>query len=91
MSDFDYKKYIAENPLLEELGGVEVEPGDSMEINPDAYPDYQFPQGVVGVVHSIDNGDHAVDDLVYTVKLKHIDPMGGVGELIYVENPNQFI
>ena len=85
MKDFDLRKYLAENKLLKE----ELNYGDKIEINPNAYPNYEFPYGTTGIIQDIDKADYASDDVVYTVKLKHIDPQGNKGKLIYVENPNQ--
>ena len=85
MDTFDYKKYLAENKLLKE----ELNYGDKIEINPNAYPNYEFPYGTTGIIQDIDKADYASDDVVYTVKLNHIDPQGDEGKLIYVENPTQ--
>ena len=85
MKDFDLRKYLAENKLLKE----ELNYGDKIEINPNAYPNYEFPYGTTGIIQDIDKADYASDDVVYTVELNHIDPQGDEGKLIYVENPNQ--
>ena len=85
MEDFDLRKYLAENKLLKE----ELNYGDKIEINPNAYPNYEFPYGTTGIIQDIDKADYASDDVVYTVELNHIDPQGDEGKLIYVENPNQ--
>ena len=76
---------LAEGKLLKE----ELNYGDKIEINPNAYPNYEFPYGTTGIIQDIDKADYASDDVVYTVELNHIDPQGDEGKLIYVENPNQ--
>ena len=72
MKEFDYKKYLAEGKLLKE----ELEVGTTIEINPSSFPNFEFQYGTRGEISSIDTADHASDDLVYTVKLKHIDSQG---------------
>ena len=76
---------LAEGKLLKE----ELNYGDKIEINPNAYPNYEFPYGTTGIIQDIDKADYASDDVVYTVELNHIDPQGDEGKLIYVENPTQ--
>ena len=85
MDNFDLKKYLAEGKLLKES----LNYGDQVEINPNEYPNHEFPYGVTGIIQGIDKADYASDDLVYTVELNHIDPQGSESKLIYVENPNQ--
>jgi hypothetical protein len=69
----------------------ELNMGDVIKINPRAFPDFEFPYGTKGVVMNIDKADYASDDLVYTVKIKHIDSQGDEANTLHVENPHQFI
>tara|TARA_R110002074_G_scaffold334504_1_gene504901 strand:+ start:650 stop:1411 length:762 start_codon:yes stop_codon:yes gene_type:complete len=87
MKEFDYKKYLAEGKLLKE----ELEVGTTIEINPSSFPNFEFPYGTRGEISSIDTADHASDDLVYTVKLKHIDSQGTTNDTLHIENPNQYL
>jgi hypothetical protein len=69
----------------------EVNMGDTIEINPKAFPNFEFPYGTKGEVTSIDKADYASDDLVYTVKIKYIDSQGDETETLYVETPDQYL
>ena len=78
---------LAEGKLLKE----ELEVGTTIEINPSSFPNFEFPYGTRGEISSIDTADHASDDLVYTVKLKHIDSQGTTNDTLHIENPNQYL
>ena len=73
----EIKKALNESP--------EYEMGDTIEIDTKYFPNFEFPYGTKGVIHSIDKQDYFSDDLVYTVKLKHIDSQGDPADYIYVE------
>jgi hypothetical protein len=87
MDNFDLKKYLAEGKLLKE----ELEVGNTIEIDPLAFPNFEFPYGTRGEIFDINKADYASDDLVYTVKLKHIDSQGDVNDTLHIENPNQYL
>ena len=87
MDNFDLKKYLAEGKLLKE----EPEVGNTIEIDPSAFPNFEFPYGTRGEIFDIDKADYASDDLVYTVKLKHIDSQGTTNDTLHIENPNQYL
>ena len=87
MDNFDLKKYLAEGKLLKE----ELEVGNTIEIDPSAFPNFEFPYGTRGEIFDIDKADYASDDLVYTVKLKHIDSQGTTNDTLHIENPNQYL
>ena len=87
MDNFDLKKYLAEGKLLNE----ELEVGNTIEIDPSAFPNFEFPYGTRGKIFDIDKADYASDDLVYTVKLKHIDSQGTTNDTLHIENPNQYL
>ena len=92
MDNFDLKKYLAEGKLYKVgLLTEELNMGDTIEINPKAFPGFEFPYGTKGKVVSTDKADYASDDLVYTVKIKHIDSQGYESEILHVENSNQML
>jgi len=61
--------------------------GDTIELVTVEFPGYKFPYGTKGKVVNIDKADYASDDLVYTIKLRHIDPTGDVVDELLVDNP----
>ena len=92
MDNFDLKKYLAEGKLYKAvLLTEELNMGDTIEINPKAFPNFKFPYGTKGEVVSVDKADYASDDLVYTVKIRHIDSQGDKSEVLHVENSNQML
>jgi len=87
---YEGKKVPLDLPMLEE-DEEELEVGDVIEINPKAFPNFEFPYGTKGEIIDINNADYASDDLVYRVKIKYIDSQGDETETLYVENPHQYI
>jgi hypothetical protein len=87
---YEGKKVHLDLHMLEE-DEEELEVGDVIEINPKAFPNFEFPYGTKGEIIDINNADYASDDLVYRVKIKYIDSQGDETETLYVENPHQYI
>ena len=81
---------ITEGQYKAKLLKEELNMGDAIEINPNAFPDFEFPYGTKGIVMNIDKADYASDDLVYTVKLKHIDSQGDEANTLHIENSSQY-
>jgi hypothetical protein len=65
--------------------------GDAIEINPNAFPNFEFPYGAKGEIIDVDKADYVSDDLVYTVKIRYIDSLGDEANTIHVENPSQYL
>jgi hypothetical protein len=82
---------ITEGQYKSKLLKEELTMGDIIEINPNAFPNFEFPYGTKGEVIDIDKADYASDDLVYTVKLKHIDSLGDEANTLHVENSSQYL
>ena len=82
-------------PMMEIITEAELEEelklGDSIQINPKAFPNFEFPYGTIGKIVDISKADYASDDLVYTVKLKHIDSQGDENNTLNIEKPNQYL
>ena len=69
----------------------ELKLGDNIQINPKAFPNFEFPYGTIGKIVDISKADYASDNLVYTVKLKHIDSQGDENNTLDIEKPNQYL
>ena len=82
---------ITESQYKSKLLKEELTIGGIIEINPNAFPNFEFPYGTKGEVIDINKADYASDDLVYTVKLKHIDSQGDEANTLYVENSSQYL
>ena len=65
--------------------------GDIIEIDPNAFPNFEFPYGTKGKIFNIDKADYASDNLVYTVKLKYIDSQGDISTNLHIENSSQYL
>jgi hypothetical protein len=77
-------------PMLEE-GEEELNIGDTIEINPKEFPNFEFPYGTEGEIEDINKADYASDDLVYTVKIKYIDSQGDEANTLHIENSSQYL
>jgi len=69
----------------------EAELGDIITINPESFPNFEFPYGTKGKIVDISKADYASDDLVYTVKLKYIDSQGDEQNILDIEKSNQYL
>jgi hypothetical protein len=69
----------------------ELEIGDIITINPDSFPNFEFPYGIKGEIVDINKADYASDDLVYTVKIKYIDSQGDETNTLYIEKSYQYL
>ena len=69
----------------------EAELGDIITINPESFPNFEFPYGTEGKIVDISKADYASDDLVYTVKLKYIDSQGDEQNILDIEKSNQYL
>ena len=78
-------------PMLEEETEETFEIGDTIEINPSAFPNFEFPYGTEGEIFDINKADYASDDLVYTVKIKYIDSLGDISNELHIENSSQYL
>ncbi len=65
--------------------------GNTIKINPSAFPNFEFPYGTEGKIFDINKADYASDDLVYTVKIKYIDSQGDISNELHVENSSQYL
>jgi hypothetical protein len=65
--------------------------GDIIQVNPKAFPNFEFPYGTEGEISDINKADYASDDLVYTVKIKYIDGQGDESNILHVEDSNQYL
>jgi hypothetical protein len=59
--------------------------GDEIELDPKYFTEFEFPEGMKGVVKFIDQADYADETPVYIVKIKNIDPLGDEHQEISVE------
>jgi hypothetical protein len=80
----NYKNY-------KKTGINEAELGDIITINPESFPNFEFPYGTEGKIVDISKADYASDDLVYTVKLKYIDSQGDEQNILDIEKSNQYL
>jgi len=87
---YEGKKVPLDLPMLEE-DEEELEVGDIIEVDPKAFPNFEFPYGTKGEIIDINKADYASDDLVYRVKIKYIDSQGDETETLDIENPHQYI
>jgi hypothetical protein len=78
-------------PMLEEETEETFTIGDTIEINPSAFPNFEFPYGTEGEIFDIDKADYASDDLVYTVRIKYIDSLGDISNELHIENSSQYL
>jgi hypothetical protein len=69
----------------------EAELGNIITINPESFPNFEFPYGTEGKIVDISKADYASDDLVYTVKLKYIDSQGDEQNILDIEKSNQYL
>lgn len=76
-------------PLMEIEGELTL--GDIITINPESFPNFEFPYGTEGKIVDISKADYASDDLVYTVKLKYIDSQGDEQNILDIEKSNQYL
>jgi len=76
--------------IMEEVEET-FEIGDIIEIDPNAFPNFEFPYGTKGKIFNIDKADYASDNLVYTVKLKYIDSQGDISTDLHIENSSQYL
>ena len=89
--DFEGKMVPLDLPLIMEDEAEEINIGDMIQINPESFPNFEFPYGTEGEIIDINKADYASDDLVYTVGIKYIDSQGDESNTLYVENPNQYL
>jgi hypothetical protein len=82
---------ITEGEYKAKLLKEELNMGDAIEINPNAFPNFEFPYGTKGEIIGVDKADYASDDLVYTVKIRHIDSQGDEANIIHIENSSQYL
>jgi hypothetical protein len=86
------KKSELQQIIREEISKVlneNYEIGDMIQIDPEAFPDFSFPNGTKGQIVDIDKQDYMSDELVYTVKIKYINSQGEVENTLHIEKPNQ--
>jgi hypothetical protein len=70
---------------------ISLQIGDTITINPEAFPSFEFPKGTRGKIIDINKADYASDDIVYRVKIYHIDGQGDPATELYVEDSNQYL
>ena len=76
---------------IETLTEAELTLGDIITINPESFPNFEFPYGTIGKIVDISKADYASDNLVYTIKLKHIDSQGDENNTLDIEKSNQYL
>lgn len=90
MDEINSTTYINERESVTE-SNPQFEVGDTIQVNPQEYPSYEFPYGTTGKVVDIDKADYMSDQIIYTVRIKHIDGLGYLSNELYVEKPTQYI
>ena len=90
MDEINSTTYINERESVI-TGNTQFKLGDTIHVNPNSYPSFEFPYGTTGKVVNIDRADYMSDDVIYTVKIKHIDQFGDLSNELHVEKPTQYI
>jgi len=90
MDEINSTTYINERESVTP-GNTQFEVGDTIQVNPQEYPSYEFPYGTTGKVVDIDKADYMSDQIIYTVRIKYIDGLGYLSNELYVEKPTQYI
>jgi hypothetical protein len=88
---YEGKKVPLDLPMLDEELEEYFKIGDTININPKAFPSFKFPKGTQGTIIDINKADYAVDDLVYTVQINYIDGQGYPSTELYVEKSIQYL
>jgi hypothetical protein len=88
---FDFFNNAHFESPINEAKEEELEVGDTIKINPKAFPNFKFPYGTEGKISDINKADYASDDLIYTVKIRHIDSQEDLSTELYVEKPTQYL